>query len=171
MFALHETGWNASLSDANVLSFGWEDLVRWGHAQTCVWRGGGVDSPEEIAWAVQDMERLLLPVLDRLHTAQDLWDWVSQPGNLLRAPSFPGFSDLDRLSAWSRTGENHLQLRIPIYAARCLPEGEYKPLLRIYRELVEEEMRRKPNDVNVKARMRRVEFYERMPRTPPEGPL
>lgn len=63
--------------------------------------GGGADSPEQIAWAVQDMERLLLPVLDRLHTAQDLWDWVSQPGNLLREPSFPGFSDLDRLREWS----------------------------------------------------------------------
>ncbi len=39
MSVLHDTGWNASLSDANVLSFGWEDLVRWGHAQACVWGG------------------------------------------------------------------------------------------------------------------------------------
>lgn len=167
---LHDTGWNASLSDANVLSFDGRDLVRWGHAQACVW-GGGADSPEQIAWAVQDMERLLLPVLDRLHTAQDLWDWVSQPGNLMRAPSFPGFSDLDRLREWSRSEQNFFGLRIPVYAARCLPDDEFQPLLRVYREAVEDGMLRYPNHVSVKSWLKRVEAYARMPRTSPDGPL
>ena len=131
--------------------------------------GGGADSPEEIAWAVQDMERLSLPVLDRLHTAQDLWDWVSQPGNLLREPSFPGFSDLDRLREWSLSAQNFLGLRIPVYAARCLPDDEFQPLLRMYREAVEDGMLRDPNPVQ--SWLKRVEAYARMPRTSPDGPL
>jgi hypothetical protein len=170
MFVYHETGWNASLARAAVLRFDWEDLVRWGHAQDLVWWGES-DSPEEIAWAVQDMERLLLPVLDRLHTAQDLWDWVSQPGNLLRAPSFPGFLNLGQLREWSHSAQNFFGLRIPVYAARCLPDDEFQPLLRMYREAVEDGMLRYPNHVSVKSWMKDVEAYGRMPRTSPVGPL
>lgn len=174
MSVFHETGRNASLAQAAVLRFNWDDMVRWAPAQDVVWRGAGglgANSPEEVAWAVQDLERLLVPVLDRLHTAQDLWDWVSQPKNMPQVPSFPGLSDLDQLRAWCLTGGSLPRLFIPIYAARCLPDETFRPLLQIFREGVEEELRRKPDNSTVKAWVKRVEVYERMPQTPPDGPL
>lgn len=167
---MHDCGWKSDLTDATVVSIDQSQLARLNQTQGCVW-GGGSDSPEEIAWAMEDIQRLLLPVLDRLHTAQDLWDWLSQPTILPGGHLSPGFSDLRRLKEWSHSGQNFFHLRIPIYAARCLPDDAFLPLVRIYREAVEDGILRYPNHVSVKSWMKRVEAYGRMPRTPPDAPL
>lgn len=174
MSVQHETGRTSSLADAAVLKFDWSDLVRWGHAQDVVWGGAGglgAESPEQIAWAVQDLERLLMPVLDRLHTAQDLWEWVSQPTNVPNARSFPGFSNLDQLRVWCRTGQRLIDLNSMVYAARCLPDEQFHSLLCFYREATEDSMLRHPDHLGIKTWMKFVEAYERMPRTSPDGPL
>jgi hypothetical protein len=159
-------GWN---TPPTVVSFDQSLLAEMAEPGACVWEGRS-DSPEEIAWAVEDIRQLLLPVLDRLHTAQDLWEWLSQPMTL---PSgrFPGFSDLHSLKEWCGIHQNFFALTKRIYAARCLPDEAFQPLLHVWRAAAEAESKLRPDHPGIKNTLKLAEAFEQMPQTPLCAPL
>ncbi len=159
-------GWKVDLTNANVVSFDRPSLVQQVDPDECVWEGGGTDSPEEIAWAVEDIQRFLLPQLDHLHTAQDLWQQLGQPDG-----AFPGCSDLPRLKEWCLCGQNFFHLTIRVYAARCLPDEEFQPLLQMWREVLEIARGLYPEHSGIKNTLQRAEAYGQLPRTPMDAPL
>lgn len=153
----------------NVVSFDHSVLVQQAGPEAGAWAGGS-DSPEEIAWVVEDIQRLLLPVLDRLHTAQDLWEWLSQP-RALPSGRFPGFSDFSELKEWCCTRQNFFDLSVAIYAARCLPDETFHPLLQMWREAAEANSKLHPEHPGIKNTLKRAELYGQMARTPLDAPL
>jgi hypothetical protein len=128
--------------------------------------GGGTDSPEEIAWAMEDIKRLLLPLLDQLHTAGDLWQWLSQPRG-----RFPGVADLSLLREWSFSHQNFFSLSNVVYAARCMPDDVFQPLLQVFRQAAEAEGLKYPEHPGIPNTLKRADIYAQMPQTPMDAPL
>lgn len=159
-------GWNIP---PNVVSFERSILAEQAEPDACVWRGGA-DSAEEIAWVVEDIQQFLLPVLDQLHTAQDLWEWQRRP-RALPSGHFPGFSDFSELKEWCCTRQNFFALSEAIYAARCLPDETFRPLLQMWREAAEANSKLHSDHPGIKNTLKRAEVYEQMPRTPLNAPL
>lgn len=163
---MRASGWNAA---SNVVSFDRSILVQQAGPEADVWVGGS-DSPEEIAWVVEGVQQILLPVLDRLHTAQDLWEWLSQP-RALPSGQFPGFSDFSQLKEWCCTRQNFFALSEAIYAARCLPDETFRPLLHIWRAAAEGESKLRPDHPGIKNTLKLAEAFEQMPQTSLCAPL
>ena len=91
-------------------------------------QGGGVASPEHILWAVEDIQRLILPKLDALQTAEDLWHLRCRP--VEQEGWFPGLADLARAVAWFGSVNKHMDVMNDwLYVARVLPEEDYEQLL------------------------------------------
>ena len=124
MSVLHDTGWNASLSDANVLSFGWEDLVRWGHAQACVWGGGrfprgdrlgGARHGTAVAACAGSLARGPRPV--------GLGEPAREPAARAFIPGIFGFGSIEGVESLSAELPRlaHSGLRSPVLAGRRIP--------------------------------------------------
>lgn len=85
-------------------------------------------SPEHILWAVEDILRLILPKLDALQTAEDLWKLRCPPVEY--EGGFPGLADLARAVAWFGSVNRHVDVMNDwLYVARVLPEEDYAQLL------------------------------------------
>lgn len=162
---MHVCGWKVELKSANVVSFSHSSLGQQDDPDACVW-GGGTDSPEEIAWAVEYIQRLLLPQLDRLHTAQDLWQRLSQPEG-----SFPGVSDLTRLKEWFMRDSGHTSCSNRLYAARCLPDKDFEPLLQAWEESLQITLQMHPEREPIKNFMKYAAVFRQLPQTPMDAPL
>ena len=131
-------------------------------------------SPEHIVHALEDFERLILPSLDVLHTARDLWVWYQRPnGYSLSFPgysyalSFPGFADESVVKAWLLDPQSNLdRTREAMYSARVLPDERYFPLLDAW----EAGLSTRP-EVTFVNLLKRAQGYRKLPQTPPDGPL
>lgn len=162
---MHVCGWKVELKSANVVSLSQSCLGQQDDPDACVWRGG-TDSPEEIAWAVEDILRLLLPQLDHLHTAQDLWQRLSQPDG-----DFPGFSDVDRLKEWFMPDPGHTSCSNRLYAARCLPDEDFEPLLQVWKESLQIALQMNPDRDPIKNFLKYAAAFRQLPQTPMDAPL
>lgn len=85
-------------------------------------------SPEHILWAVEDILRLILPKLDALQTAEDLWKLRRPPVEY--EGGFPGLAELSRALAWFGSVNRHMDVMSDwLYVARVLPEEDYEQLI------------------------------------------
>ena len=119
-----------------------------------------------IVWGKEDVVRLVIPRLDGMQTAADLFskEWC------FKKPSeyfMPGFSDVPRLHSWMANKGNVLSgLHRGIYSARCLPDETFKPTAVAWLESLK--YRAQPAD------MKEVKFIEallEMPQTHMDSPL
>lgn len=119
-------GWSsAAVAKLTLSAERQRDNADWG---TYPDQGGGVASPEHILWAVEDILRLILPKLDALQTAEDLWKQRERPVEY--EGGFPGLADLARAVAWFGSVNMHMDVMSDwLYAARVLPEEDYEQLL------------------------------------------
>lgn len=148
-----------------VMSFNENSLVEMDGSDEHVWRGG-THSEEEIAWAIEDVQRILLPALDRLNTAQDYWELMSRP-----TESFPGLHDLNKFQEWSLSKQAVFDLKLPIYAARCMPDEVFQPLLQIWREAAEAYRSQNPEHPGINNTLKLLEGIGQLTQTPLDGPL
>jgi len=130
-------------------------------------QGGGVASPEHVKWAIEDILRLILPQLDALHTAQDLWNWRCRP--VRNAKWFPGFADRAWTVAWLQSQHNSLlQLQDHFYAARVLADDDFELLLQAWEAALQAVVQKYPV---VNDGLRYASAFRALPQTPLDGPL
>jgi len=129
-------------------------------------QGGAVASPEYVRWAIEDIKRLILPQLDTLHTAKDLWNWWCRPAQ--KETSFPGFSYMRQALAWMEANPSRVYALIEaVYAARCLSDDTYTPLLLAWVKVLQPQ-------AEVRAYAQSLRFaaaYQQLPQTPEDAPL
>lgn len=119
-------------------------------------------------WAVEDIQRLILPQLDSLHTAGDLWGWRCRRP-VLKEDGFPGFADTKRALAWLEARRNKLLLlQDPFYAARVLANDELEPLLRAWEAASQDVIE---TSYEAKNNLRFAAAFRALPQTPWDGPL
>lgn len=124
-------------------------------------------SPEHVLWAIEDIQRLILPQLDVLHTAQDLWNWRCRPEQ--NETYFPGFADRQRARAWLESKRNSLlQLQDFFYAARVLADESFDPLVRAWEAALQVAAEKYPGAANG---LRYVTAFRELPQTPMDAPL
>ncbi len=142
--------------------------------------GGGVDSSNEYcAMAVEDLERLILPQLNALRTAADLWAWHQRrpvAGDRF-VPDSPGMmppvGNWPAVRAWLKEGNgtprhyhNPWHLSSSLYAARCLPDEQLLPMLDDWLASFN------PEAEHLMPRARKLaEVLRAMPQTPMDAPL
>lgn len=129
-------------------------------------QGGGVASLEHVRWAIEDILRLILPQLDALHTAQDLWNWRCR---LVRIEtSLPGFADIQRTFTILETKPTWaIGMKEEMYAARCLPDSSYEPSLLAWERLLQP----RAEGRGFAQSLRFAAAFRALPQTPLDGPL
>lgn len=161
--------WPGELRNAVVASLSLSeerqrDNIDWG---TYPGQGGAVASPEQVKWAVEDMVRLILPQLDELHTARDLWNWQCRP--VPNKEWFPGFADKAHAVGWlERQCSSLLLLQDELYAARVLSDEEFEPLLRAWETASQTVAQTRPR---ARDNLRFAAAFRALPKTPLDGPL
>ena len=124
-------------------------------------------SPEHVRWAIEDILRLILPQLDALHTAQELWSWRCRPARM--ETSFPGFADIQRAFALLEAKPTWaIGLKEEMYAARCLPDSSYEPLLLAWERLLQP---RAEGENGFAQSLRCAAAFRALQQTPLDGPL
>jgi len=123
---------NAKVSDFPGFKLDHSDVFKLslGEARTRMDPGWVGDDPdgmgweEEMLWGLVDAERILVPLLQRMQSSKDLFDWYFDKD----------FSELNRnsISDWSRYVKDKAdttEAGLAIYAARYLPDEKFFPML------------------------------------------
>jgi hypothetical protein len=85
---------------------------------------GGMGWEEEMLWAINDVEKVFLPLLQKMQSSKDLFDWYFDPVNAkINRSSF---------SNWGADIESKaiaIDARLALYAARYLPDEKFLAML------------------------------------------
>jgi hypothetical protein len=135
------------------------------------WRGDGAGNmcwEEEMRWALEDVDRMLVPVLDRLNTAKDLCEWHFDPA---LAPFNP-----DSMSDWGKAVDRLKEspnaigrAYLTFYAARYMPNEKLFPMLDEWDILLKSSMPPR-YEGSVTRNLRWSKTFREMPQTP-DGPM
>lgn len=85
---------------------------------------GGMGWEEEMLWAINDVEKILVPLLQQMESSKDLFDWYFDPANAkLNRSSFSDWgADIESKAIES-------DARLALYAARYLPDEKFLAML------------------------------------------
>lgn len=149
--------------------------VDWLGAQGEIW------SELQCTLAVEDLERLILPQLEGMHTAADLWKWArNQPVEAQKSDSErksrevpPCVGDWAAAHAWLLKGtgkpwhyRDPWRMDRTMYAARCLPDEQLFPMLDDWLKAFHPE-----GSVYTPRTKQVIEILRAAPQTPPDAPL
>jgi hypothetical protein len=85
---------------------------------------GGMGWEEEMLWAIEDMTKILVPLMQCMQSSKDLFDWYFDAAHAKMNRS--SFSD------WSRDIKDkggYTNATLALYAARYLPDEQFFPML------------------------------------------
>ena len=148
------------------------------------WFGVGVGlfwTEMQCSEAVEDLERLILPHLEGMHTAADLWNWhrhLPVEGDR-SVPEQDGRETVPSVGDWVAAREwlfkgtgkpgqyrNPFHLAPSMYAARCLPDQQLLPMLDDWLKAFHPE-----GPLYTPRAKQLAELLRAMPQTPLDAPL
>lgn len=151
----------------NVVKIDFESLRM---AREPDWQGCGaatVSSDEMIRFALDDVRVMLLPLLAKLETAKDLWEWYQVDGRVPGCKTIPGFQALDWFSAFVEREPLASGLEVSFYVARYLPDAQFLGLLNDWARHMEAH----PKFPTAATLYPYIEIFRQMPQTSMGAPL
>jgi hypothetical protein len=142
---------------------------------------GEIWSELQCSLAVEDLERLILPLLEGLRTAADLWNWhrhqpVAAPksdSEVQRQDLAPSVGDWAAARDWLFKGTDKpwhyrdpFRMDRTMYAARCLPDEQLFPMLEDWLKAFHPE-----GPIYTPRAKQLIEILRAMPQTPLDAPL
>ena len=147
-----------------------------------LWVGiGEIWSELQCTLAVEDLERLILPQLEGMHTAEDLWNWHrNQPVEGQKSDLevqtreiAPSVGNWAAAREWLHKGTGKpypyrtpFRLDRTMYAARCLPDEQLFPMLDDWLQAFDPE-----GPLYTPRAKQLIEILRATPQTPPDAPL
>ena len=123
---------------------------------------GGMGWEEEMLWAINDVEKILVPLLQQMESSKDLFDWYFDPENAkLNRSSFSDWgADIESKAIES-------DARLALYAARYLPDEKFLAMLDKWVQILST-----VSETNHGARvsLKIAEVLRTLPQTP-DGPM